>query len=156
MAITPDYQQALIWNQVSTIKVINLTTMQPTHTETPFPPPPSSTTNKITFSADSSLAIIEMDQHQPTLVLDLRTFLPVHQVSVNESIRGAYFLNNSNRYLFLLLQSSSQLIDLSANISYNLPFIEATAHTSDSNNYLYPCFNNTVSQKLLRITPKNE
>ena len=58
MVVTPDYQKALIWNNITYIRVYDLATMVYLGTLVPTVTPATPwMTQKITFSADSSRAI---------------------------------------------------------------------------------------------------
>ena len=75
MAFTPDYSMAFIWDYYTNIEVINMTTWQFIQTITlPSTPTIQDSTQMITFSQDSSLAIIESDTYNPIIITNLTTF----------------------------------------------------------------------------------
>ena len=76
MAVTPDYQKALIWNNITYIRVYNLATMTYLGTLVPTVTPALAwMTQKITFSADSSRAIFETGPYNPIAVFNLDTMI---------------------------------------------------------------------------------
>ena len=55
--------------------------------------PPANSTNKITISGDSSLAIIETDNHNPLYIMNLTTYQIAYTIPIDLTIQYAQFLN---------------------------------------------------------------
>ena len=82
--------------------------------------PSGSVTRRITFSSDSSLAIIEMNNFKPIAVLNLTDFQIVYQYSMVCSgiVDAAYFIGSSNSLMIIFGKTCTELVDLVTNNSY--------------------------------------
>lgn len=104
-------------------------------------------TGQITFSQDSTLAIIETDNFNPIKVLNLTDYVVVHSVSINDTIHSAHFLDSSNTMMIVFGQSSTVIVNLTSNSFYFVPPIVATSYTTDRvNNSIFTCSNNVLEQ----------
>ena len=75
LAVTPNKQKALVWNSTSYVKVLNLVTMNDEYTFVPITIPWINwMTEKITFSSDSSLALIEVGFINPITVFNINNW----------------------------------------------------------------------------------
>lgn len=104
------------------------------------------TTNTITFSYDSSLAIIETDYYNPIIVLDVASLTKFKEISINDSIRLAFFLNSSNDYIVVIGSASTYLVDLVNDVQYAISPIVAAAYDSFLDNTVVTCYNNVIQQ----------
>ena len=73
------------------------------------------TTNKISISRDSSLAIIETDHYNPIYVVDLTTYEIRYSVSSNQVIHEVNFLDTDKTVLVVFGSSSLVFVDLLTN-----------------------------------------
>ena len=95
MAVTPDFQKACAWNKSTAINIFDLKTMTLLHTFVPPVTTPYFLTELITFSQDSSLALLETSTLNPLIMINLKTFTSYNVISTPSGIHGAFFLNSS-------------------------------------------------------------
>jgi hypothetical protein len=119
--------------------------------------PSSGSTSKITFSADSSLALIETDQANPLVVLHMSNYSELTSFSITHTITEAHFLDASNSIVVVLCPDATIFVDLSNNnTQYAITAILETTYATDQQNYLFSCTSNVVKQTYLnftRVTP---
>ena len=95
MAVTPNKQKVLVQSSPGTVKVLSLPGLVLLHTHTPA----YWTTNlpkQITFSADSSLAVVEVGHIIPVVLLNLTDYSIAHEIPTTELIESAHFINSGN------------------------------------------------------------
>ena len=71
MAFSPDFNFMFTWNPSSTFQVLDGNTLNSILTITPTITPAANSTEKVTFSSDSSLAILETDHYNPIIIYNL-------------------------------------------------------------------------------------
>ncbi len=77
IVVTPDCKKIMVWSSQTKIQVFRVPDLVTIGLYNPSVLPTIDVTSKITFSHDSSLAIIETDQINPLVVLDMVTYRPV-------------------------------------------------------------------------------
>ena len=123
------------------------------HTFLPPVPTPGWVTEKITFSQDSSLALLETDTYNPLILINLNTFSSSNVSSIPSAISGAFFLNSSHSLVVVFTVAEFFLVDLANGVEYQLPFISATSTAADQDNNLFICHNNVVYQIRVSCSP---
>ena len=96
MSVTHDYSKALVWNNVSQVKIYDLASMTLVGFHNPAITPAAWMTQKITISADSSMAIIETGVYNPIVIINLNTCVVEYQITAMAGTLACYFLNNKN------------------------------------------------------------
>ena len=81
MVVSPDDKKILLWTDLSTVQLFD-TTLNLLGSHVPPSLPPKFTTRIITFSQDSSLALLETDTHNPIAVLNTADMSLVHSITV--------------------------------------------------------------------------
>ena len=74
--------------------------------------PTADTTQKITFSQDSSLAIIETDNINPLLIYSMTSYSIIHQIPISAQIYEAHFLDSSNELIAVFTNISFIIVNL--------------------------------------------
>jgi hypothetical protein len=160
MIDTPDRQKLLFWSALSSVKIYNAAVTPPAllSTYTPSTVPASNSTKKITFSQDSTLAIIETDSYNPVVVLRLADCQVIHTISINDVIDSAHFVDGSNTLMMVFGQSATVVVDLITGSQYAIPVIPGVDRTSDWSS-IFTCYNNVVQQltiSLSKISPSDK
>ena len=110
MAVTPDHKKAIIWENTSSFQVISLVDMETTFDQRTMTVSPTS--EKITFSQDSSLAIIETDNLNPLLIYSMTSYNIVHHIPISAQIYSAHFLDSSNELIAIFTNISFIIVNL--------------------------------------------
>ena len=110
-------------------------------------------TGKITFSGDSSLAIIETDTVNSIVILNLTDFSIAHEIIVTDAVASAHFLNSSNDLVVIFGANTTIIVDLTTDIQYPLPFLQATDYTTDRDSNIFSCYDNVIQQLQVSFTP---
>ncbi len=96
MAVSKNFQKAVLWSGQTILLIVSLPDLLTIGNYSPSVLPTSDVTSKITFSHDSSLAVIETDQFNPLILFSLTTYQPVNQVAIGQDIKEAHFLSYNN------------------------------------------------------------
>ena len=150
MDITPDFQKALVWNSAATVKIFDLTTMTLLHTYSPPVPTPFYLTQKITFSHDSSLALLETSTINPLILINLTTFSDQNIITTTSGIHAAFFLNISLEIVVVFTNFKIYLVNITTGLICEIPKVNINNIDSYFENDFFICNNNVVSQ--IRIT----
>ena len=145
MALSPDGQIILVWDDESTVKLLN-PALNILHTHTPTSTPNTSCTKTISFSQDSSLAIVETDLFNPIVILNTVDLSIVHSIMALEAVDSVHFVNSSNDFIIVFQATSTFFVDLNTSKFYPLPYIPATSYTTDIGNNIFTCQNNILTQ----------
>lgn len=86
MEVTPDFTKALLWSEFSQVSIVRLSDLVNLTLWSPPVTPAPNSTNRVTISKDSTLAIIETDNFNPVYVMDLNSFAVVKAISINQII----------------------------------------------------------------------
>ncbi len=70
-----------------------------------------SATNFISFSSDSSLAIIETDSWNPIRILNLTDFTVVDNLTIQDQVMSVNFMDVDNQYILINCNSSDYILD---------------------------------------------
>ena len=97
------------------MSIFNLTTFANLSHWTPPTTPPANTTNKITFSNDTNLILIETDHYNPIQIMNLSTFQIIQTIPVNDVIKDAYFFDVENTMVVVFGQNSFVVANLTSN-----------------------------------------
>ena len=147
MAVTPDFSTVVVWNNVNEVKILtNYPSLTVAHTYT-LPILAAGTTDKITFSQDSTLAIIETDAVNPIAILDLNTFQVVNTILILETISSAHFLNPNSNIVVVFGILNTVFVNLFDSAQYSLPITDTiigTDLTTDRNYQIFTCLNNSL------------
>ena len=113
MAVTPDHKKAIIWDITTSFQVVSLVDMETTFDSRAMTASPTADiTQKITFSKDSSLAIIETDNINPLLIYSMTSYNIVHQIPISAQIYSAHFLDSSNELIAIFTNISFIIVNL--------------------------------------------
>ena len=118
MAVTPDFQKACVWNKSAAVNIFDLNTMTLLHTFVPPVPTPVFLTELITFSQDSSLALLETSTYNPLFLINLNTFTSYNVISTTSGIPGAFFLNSSLSIVVVFTDSKFFLVDMARGMEF--------------------------------------
>ena len=146
MVMSPDGQKILVWDDLSTVRLLSpaLSILQ-THTPT-ITPAVLDCTKTISFSQDSSLAIVETDTFNPIQILSTADLSIVHSITPLEAVDSVHFVNSSNDFIIIFQATSTFFVDLNTSSQYQLPYMAATSYTTDIGNNIFTCSNNTMTQ----------
>jgi len=145
MAVSPDFQRAVVWQERTQFMIVNLLTgTNSTVFAVPVIPAINST-KKITFSQDSTLAIVESDSYNPIIVIDIVNEALSSLIVITDTIYEAHFINSSNDYVVVLGQANMVLVDIPNDMKYPLPTMQDTAYGSNYENTIYTCTANIIS-----------
>ena len=150
MDVTPDFQKALVWNYASVVKIFDLTTMTILHTYSPPVLTPYYRTRKITFSHDSSLALLETSDINPIIVINMSTFSDQNVFTTTSIIYTAFFLNSSLEIIAVFTNLKIYLVNITTGLICEIPKVNITTIDSYFENDFFICHNNVVTQ--IRIT----
>ena len=147
MTSNPNFNKIIMWSEWSEVTAFRISDLNNvSHWAPPATPLQANCTQKIIFSLDSSLMIIETDQYNPLVVLNTSNFQEVYSVVINDSIKEAHFLNTSNNFLIVSAQSSVIIVDLATSIQYPIPVTTSSCMDADSQNNFFTCNNNIIKQ----------
>lgn len=149
MAFSPDFNFLFIWNYYSTFKVLDANSLTPLLTITPNNTPTLNSTQKVTFSSDSSLAILETDSHNPIAIYNLTSLTEEWTITIPDIIHSAHFLNDSNQFIIVFGTNSTTLVDILTGTHYPISHIPTTDSTVDYSNQVFTCHNNLLQQLLI-------
>ena len=150
MDVTPDFQKALVWNSAATVKIFDLTTMTLLHTYSPPVPCPYYQTQKITFSHDSSLALLETGATNPLIVINISNFSSQNVFSTTSIIYAAFFLSSSLEIIAVFTDLKIYLVNITTAVICEIPKVNVNRIDSYFENDFFICYNNIVKQ--IRIT----
>jgi hypothetical protein len=85
--------------------------------------------------------------------LDIATFTVYKQITINDTIKLAFFLNSSNDYLVVVGKTSTFIVDLANGEQYPVDPLIATSYGSTFDNCIVTCKNNIIEQKKITYTP---
>ena len=129
----------------------NLSTWTP-----PVTPSYSWSTNKVTFSNDSLLAIIETDNFNPIYIINVNTFSVISSFFIDDLIIEANFLDTSNKYLTVFCQNSFRIVDISKGKQYIMPAISATTLATDWQSNIFTCQNDVLLQRKISVSTEDQ
>lgn len=98
MAVSPDFLIGIVWTAQSSFAIYNLTNLALINTYNPTVAPTSSVTGKVTFSQDSTLAILETDSFNPIIILNITgsANIVTNSITINDIIYEVDFYDSSN------------------------------------------------------------
>lgn len=141
--ITPDFSQAVAWTTYSSLVFYSLPDLVLLGSYVPAVTPASGATGKITFSSDSSLALLETDSANELLILSMSNYSVVNSVSVLDTIIEAHFLDSTNTLVIIFCPSATIYVNLSnGNKQYSTSPIVAVDYASDQNSSIFICESN--------------
>lgn len=112
IAVTPDRQTALIWDSYTKVYVYSLEWNLPQiHIFNDSLSATQYSTETISFSSDSSFAIIETDNTNPIKVLNLHDFTVRNSIPGSVDIRSTAFLDHQNRFILIETLAGNQIYD---------------------------------------------
>ena len=149
-SIAPDFSLGLFWTSATIVNIVRMSNLTIVHSWTPPNPVAGDITAKITFSSDSSLAIIKTDSINPIQIMELSTFQIVKTVQIADTISEAHFLDSSNEVVVVFGSTATYVADLLERRQYELPFFPTTSLAADQDNNIFTCINSSLTQK--RIT----
>ena len=117
------------------------------HTWAPLSPVAGDITAKITFSSDSSLAIIETDSINPIHIMELSTFQIIKTVQIIDTISEAHFLDASNEVIVVFGSAATYVADIIEGRKYSIPPFSATYLAADQDNNIFTCINSSLIQQ---------
>ena len=140
------------WSPQCAIQLSNLTNLQTLGTySTVSAPPATSVTKVVTFSYDSTLAIIETDQLNPISIFDLTSRSIIKRIPINDSIDEAHFLNQSNQIIIVFGLNSFIVVNLTSGDQYHMNKIDTASIATDWEGNIFTCKNNLISEIKLEI-----
>ena len=153
LVLSPDSNKILIWTPQSTVRLVDSSTpaslvLQNTWTPQNIPSVPDCT-QTISFSQDSSLAIVETDNFNPIAILNTSDLSEVHTIDVFEAVQSAHFVNSSNFFVVIFGETTTFFVDLDTGGQYQLTHIPAKYYTTDLDNHIFTCNNNVIEQRVL-------
>lgn len=150
MEISPDYQKIIAWTQLSTIQLIEATTLSLLNSHSPTNPSAGST-KTVTFSMDSSLVILETDTFNPIQILRTTDLSLVYEVPVSYIVFEAHFVNSSNEFIIVFAQTTTFVVNLTSGNQYPIQYFDGVDFATDFDNNLFVCQNNVITQTSLSI-----
>lgn len=158
MTSNPNFNKIIVWSEWSEVTALRTSDLNNvSHWVPPATPLLANCTQKIIFSSDSSLMIVETDQYNPLVVLNTSNFQEVYSVVINDSIKEAHFLNSSNNFLIVSAQSSVIIVDLATSVQYPIPATASDCMDADNQNNFFTCSNNIIKQNHVMLQlPSND
>jgi hypothetical protein len=145
IAISPDYQIVIAWNESSFGAIYRGENLTLQAAFIPEVVPPVKTTGKVAFSGNSRFAAIETDHYNPIVIIDLNDYSIISKVSINDTVTEVFFLQED--VLIVFCPSSTFIVDLSnSNKQYGIPTILGTTYGFDFDNNIFTCRNNVLRQ----------
>jgi len=145
-----------LWTDQTTIKFIYADSGAMKNSLSVDITPSSVLTDKIPFSSDSTLAIIETDDTNPIYIMNVSSQNVQQTIKVDVgTISSAHFLNSSNDYIIVFGSTATLLVDIANLLQYSLPALVGTDFTTDYNNNFYVCGDNKIEQNRLSFNYYN-
>ena len=143
LVLSPDGKKILAWTNLSFVQLVDSsvpTSLILLNTWTPLNTPNVlDCTKTISFSQDSSLAIVETDNFNPIEILNTSDLSTVHTIDVFEPIESAHFINSSNFYVIIFGATTTFFVDIDARSQFHLTYIPGRSYTTDLNNNIFTC-----------------
>jgi hypothetical protein len=109
-------------------------------------------TKKITFSSDSTLALIESDNFNPLYIMNISSNSLYRTIPVDVGIiHSAHFINSTDQYVIVFGTNATVLVDIIDSLQYSLPVISGTDFTTDHANNIFVCMNNQIQQSSISL-----
>jgi hypothetical protein len=112
IAVSPNKQNALIWDKRSNLYIYSLPSLALVYTYTLSANSPATRTDMISFSSDSRMAILESDNLNPVRVINLTDFSTIANITVHGTIQSSTFLDPLNRFILIVASSGNIIYDL--------------------------------------------
>ena len=139
--VSPNYQIGIAWSPQTKCMLYNLTSMAVIGYHFPESSPNSLSTNTITFSQDSGYAVIETDNFNPIVILDLSNLTVVKNITVQDTINEAFFLDSMANILVVSGQNALIFVNLTSNEQFSTPPLRGLS-ANDQQNNIFSCYNN--------------
>jgi len=97
------------------------------------------------------LAILEYDKYATLRILNLTALTLLKTMNINDTIFEAHFLDSSNTLMLAICQNSLLVVNLTSNVQYSLPPLNATVYDYDMANNIFACVGNTLTQYSITI-----
>lgn len=112
----------------------------------------SGSTQKITFSSDSTLAIVEADTSS-VFIVNLTDGSTFTSIPSSEEVLSAHFLNTSNNFIVIFGVTKFVVVDLALNLRIEKTYSGTvpTHFTADYSNSVFTCTNGLIYNEKITI-----